>query len=91
MPLLPLLESEAHMTVWESLVENSKDLVTQTAGTALDGYAKKLTGAQDNNQTAAAPANKTIGDQSSTMKKILVATGIAAVVGLVIYLVTRKK
>lgn len=75
--------------VWDSLVENSKDLATQAAGTALDTYAKKLT-ASSEKPAAAAPPTKTIGDDSSK-KMWVIGAIVAAIVGIGVWLATRKK
>lgn len=73
--------------VWDSLVENSKDLATQAAGTALDTYAKKLTAS---NESPAAPAPaKTIGDPS-TKKWWIIGGIVAAILGLGVWFATRK-
>lgn len=78
------------MTAWESLVENSKDLATQAAGTALDTYAKKLV-ASNEKPASAEPPKKSLGAPTSTLTKVLIGLAIATGVGALIYFFNRKK
>jgi hypothetical protein len=79
-----VLESEDHMTVWETLVEQSKEFVGGAAGTALDTYGKKLTGGSP----ATSTGTKTI--ESGKKNWWIIGGVVAGVIGLVVWLVTRK-
>lgn len=74
--------------VWDSLVQNSTDLVTTAAGTALDKYTNKLINGSD--KPATTPPAKTVGDSASS-KKWIIGGVIAAVIGALAWLVLRKK
>lgn len=74
------------MNVLTDLWNTTKDLATNAAGTALDGYAQKLAGGTPAGQgQAAAPA--TIGEPKTS--PWLIGGAIAAVVALILVL-TRK-
>lgn len=75
--------------VWDSLVQNSTDLVTTAAGTALDKYTNKLINGSDKPVPTAAPA-KTVGDSASS-KKWIIGGVIAVVIGALAWFVLRKK
>lgn len=73
--------------IFADLWKQTTDLAGAAAGTALDGYAKQLTGTSPAPQGQGTPP-ATVGPQK--MNPWLIGGLIAAGVGLIVWLVTRK-
>lgn len=79
------------MSVWDKLVSQSEEVLSNAAGTALDGYAKSLSRSQPTTTpTPSTPAATPTAASAAGNKKWFIIGGIA-VAALLGWLILRKK